>query len=132
MEIPENKLVLDKTIFAYLSWKHTPPKVNIKLLQSTENPSTEHASILEDQHRIITYFADGSKNDLGTDCAVVINPKVLYCYTLPPTFSVFSAELFAILPALQHIYMSKCTFGNICRLSQSLTLKIKETLQNVI
>lgn len=94
----------------------------------------EFAPILEHQQRTITYFADSSKNDLGTGCAVVINLKVLYRCPLTSTVSVLTAELFAILLVLQHMHMSKYMSGDICTdaLSVIQSLILRKKLSNII
>jgi ribonuclease HI len=61
------------------------------------------AEIQEEYADHIFYYTDGSKNDIAVGSAFVSGSDVKYSFKLDARNSVFTAELFAIEKALQHI-----------------------------
>jgi ribonuclease HI len=61
------------------------------------------AEICADFPHHVKYYTDGSKNENSVGCAFVTTPNIRYGFKLNKTCSIFTAELYAIVKALQHI-----------------------------
>ena len=89
-------------------WRNPPVKACItvggKKALANEDMKTEflkHAA----EHRGIHVFTDGSKSAEGVGCAVIME-EVVIRRKLPSTCSIFTAELQAVVLAIQHIFNS--------------------------
>lgn len=80
---------------------------------STLEYQTAFAEAINENKKSITIYTDGSLSQHGAGCAIVTPTEDLR-YPLPPHFSIFSCEAYAILKALEYIKNSADSDFTIC------------------
>lgn len=87
--------------------------------------------LINQYENAMTIFTDGSKNDHGVGCAVVTEAGTQK-WSLPPSTSIYTAELFAINRALELILASPTNSSTalICSDSLSAICKISRKISN--
>ena len=78
----------------------------------------EHAS---DHKHTVSIYTDGSKSSEGVGCSVITEEEVIK-KKLPPSASVFTAELLAVLSALRYIFFSSSSGKSFTIFSDSMSV----------
>lgn len=135
LTIPTTTISQNNTQKSIEPWKIITPKINMELNQHNKNQTTNVMNSLYNEIRDahpnqIPIYTDGSITEDGRGCAVVY-PDHTMLYRLPPTFTIFSCELFAIKQALYTISQTNDENQyNIFSDSQSAIVSIKDRQSN--